>query len=133
MVDVRSYGPGVMHDDDDAPTAPTTLRLSPEQLRALAALVVAELAALEPPEPPVEWTDDDGIARRYGVVRRTAQNWRLRDGMPYIHAGRVVRIHVATADAWLRDRGRAPEARAAADAAREHARRAARTAREGEP
>jgi len=59
--------------------------------------------AKEPPaEVPILTVSE--FAKRVGVCGRTVSNW-IERGLPVMRRGRVRRIDVAAANAWLGDRG----------------------------
>jgi hypothetical protein len=73
--------------------------------------------------PPPEYMRAGEFAARMGVSRRTCATG-IKRGLPVARSGRVVRVDVAAADRWLRDRERPSDD--VERAARAAARRAAR-------
>jgi excisionase family DNA binding protein len=87
------------------------LRAQADALEAQARAVRAEADALEAdaPERPAA-TDEDRVyitiseaARRFDVSRRTVCSW-LAEGLPSVKRGRIRRIGVEAATAWIEGR-----------------------------
>ncbi|MBN4050262.1 excisionase family DNA-binding protein [Desulfobulbus sp. AH-315-M07] len=84
-----------------------TLRLLVERLRANPELVselrsILVVDGVKVAKRPYETVD--GFAERVGVSRRTVDTW-IHQGLPVVRSGRLRRIPVEEADAWLKAGG----------------------------
>ena len=82
--------------------------LAAEMEARVLALVLAEvearLAKVPAPTPERIYMRCEQFAERHAISKRTVSKL-LREGLPHFGAGKLLRIDVAAADAWLRARG----------------------------
>ena len=76
------------------------LRRRPELLATLRSLLVDS----GPAEPIPTYVTVGAFAQRVGVAKRTVENW-ITQGLPVVRGGRVRRIPIVEADAWLKTGG----------------------------
>lgn len=60
---------------------------------------------METPSLPILYLSIADFARRLGVAKNTVVNW-TKQGLPTVRIGRVVRVPVTEATAWLLDQGK---------------------------
>jgi excisionase family DNA binding protein len=93
----------ILDPEDLAPALVVALQ-HPQVLAALRAAVGANAT------PAVEYATVTQYAQRQSVCSRTVQKW-IRQGLPSHKAGRLLRVNVARADAWLEAGGAAQRIR----------------------
>lgn len=83
------------------------LALDPAELRDVVLAVLAESEvqaalrhALQHPSTEVHALTTSAFAVRWSVSRRLVAQW-LTEGLPVVRIGRLVRIPIAQADAWV--------------------------------
>jgi hypothetical protein len=101
--------------------------ISLDELRAVVADAVREAMRAHEPEPQTEvlFATAKAYAARAGVSLRTVRKL-VADGLPTVGSGRMRRIDVKRADAWMREHSDSNLEQRARDAARAHALRVVR-------